>query len=129
MTDEQGGAAQAPGSATEVAGRPGADEQTISDGAGGVITKTAPSSAGESYAGGTIVENDVGESQEELMAAIEATIKPSMRATWSTEPSSRSTRTKSCSTSDTSPRGSYLFASCRFATTSIPTMLCQQGMR
>jgi small subunit ribosomal protein S1 len=76
MTDEQGGAAQAPGSATEVAGRPGADEQTISDGAGGVITKTAPSSAGESYAGGTIVENDVGESQEELMAAIEATIKP-----------------------------------------------------
>jgi small subunit ribosomal protein S1 len=76
MADEQGGAAQAPGSTTEVAGRPGADEQTISDGAGGVITRTAPSSAGESYAGGTIVENDVGDSQEELMAAIEATIKP-----------------------------------------------------
>jgi small subunit ribosomal protein S1 len=76
MADEQGGAAQAPGSATEVAGRPGADEQTISDGSGGVITRTAPSTAGESYAGGTIVENDVGESQEELMAAIEATIKP-----------------------------------------------------
>ena len=76
MEDERGGAAQAPGTTSEVAGRPGADEQTISDGAGGVITRTAPSAAGESYAGGTIVENDVGESQEELMAAIEATIKP-----------------------------------------------------
>jgi small subunit ribosomal protein S1 len=71
---EQGGAAQAPGSA--IAGRPGSDEATVPDGQGGVITKTAPSTSGESYAGGTIVENDVGESQEDLMAAIEATIKP-----------------------------------------------------
>jgi small subunit ribosomal protein S1 len=70
---EQDGAAEAP---SEVAGRPGAGEQTIDDGRGGVITKTAPSTSGESYAGGTIVENDVGDSQEELMAAIEATIKP-----------------------------------------------------
>jgi small subunit ribosomal protein S1 len=51
-------------------------EQTIPDGSGGVITRTAPSTSGETYAGGTIVENDVGESQEELMAAIEQTIKP-----------------------------------------------------
>jgi small subunit ribosomal protein S1 len=71
---EQGGAAQAPGSA--IAGRPGSDEATVPDGQGGVITKTAPSTSGESYAGGTIVENDVGDSQEDLMAAIEATIKP-----------------------------------------------------
>src|ERR671914_952243 len=71
---EQDGAAQAPGSA--IAGRPGSDEATVPDGQGGVITKTAPSTSGESYAGGTIVENDVGESQEDLMAAIEATIKP-----------------------------------------------------
>jgi small subunit ribosomal protein S1 len=70
---EQDGAAEAP---SEVAGRPGAGEQTIDDGRGGVITRTAPSTSGESYAGGTIVENDVGDSQEELMAAIEATIKP-----------------------------------------------------
>jgi small subunit ribosomal protein S1 len=76
MIDEQDGAAQASGTTTEVAGRPGADEQTISDGQGGVITRTAPSTSGDAYAGGTIVENDVGESQEELMAAIEATIKP-----------------------------------------------------
>ena len=69
----QDGAAEAP---SEVAGRPGAGEQTIDDGRGGVITKTAASTSGESYAGGTIVENDVGDSQEELMAAIEATIKP-----------------------------------------------------
>ena len=71
---EQDGAAQAPGSA--IAGRPGSDEATVPDGQGGVITRTAPSTSGESYAGGTIVENDVGESQEDLMAAIEATIKP-----------------------------------------------------
>src|SRR5919106_6674779 len=71
---EQDGAAQAPGSA--IAGRPGSDEATVPDGQGGVITKTAPSTSGESYAGGTIVENDVGDSQEEMMAAIEATIKP-----------------------------------------------------
>src|SRR5918999_1619531 len=71
---EQDGAAQAPGSA--IAGRPGSDEATVPDGQGGVITRTAPTTGGETYAGGTIVENDVGESQEELMAAIEATIKP-----------------------------------------------------
>jgi small subunit ribosomal protein S1 len=64
MSEQQDGAARS------------SDEQTIPDGRGGVITRTAPSTAGESYAGGTIVENDVGESQEELMAAIEATIKP-----------------------------------------------------
>jgi small subunit ribosomal protein S1 len=51
-------------------------EQTLPDGSGGQITRTAPSTSGDSYAGGTIVENDVGESMEELMAAIEATIKP-----------------------------------------------------
>jgi small subunit ribosomal protein S1 len=51
-------------------------EQTLPDGHGGTITRTAPSTSGETYAGGTIVENDVGESMEELMAAIEATIKP-----------------------------------------------------
>jgi small subunit ribosomal protein S1 len=71
---EQGGAAQAP--ETEIAGRPGSDEETIPDGRGGVITRTAPATSGETYAGGTIVENDVGDSTEELMAAIEATIKP-----------------------------------------------------
>jgi small subunit ribosomal protein S1 len=64
MSEQQDGAAQS------------SDEQTIPDGSGGVITRTAPSTAGDSYAGGTIVENDVGDSQEELMAAIEATIKP-----------------------------------------------------
>jgi small subunit ribosomal protein S1 len=52
------------------------DEATLPDGSGGVITRTAPSTTGESFAGGVIVENDVGESDEELMAAIEATIKP-----------------------------------------------------
>ncbi len=51
-------------------------DQTISDGRGGVITRTAPSTSGETYAGGTIVENDVGDTQEALMAAIEETIKP-----------------------------------------------------
>jgi small subunit ribosomal protein S1 len=72
---EQDGAAQAP-AATGVEGRPGAGEETLPDGRGGVITRTAPSTTGETYAGGTIVENDVGDSQEEMMAAIEATIKP-----------------------------------------------------
>src|ERR687891_861377 len=52
------------------------EEPTLSDGSGGVITRTAPSTSGETYAGGVIVENDVGDSQEELMAAIEATIRP-----------------------------------------------------
>ena len=62
MADQQDGAAQA-------------SEETL-DTPGGVITRTAPSTSGATYAGGIIVENDVGESQEELMAAIEATIKP-----------------------------------------------------
>ena len=53
-----------------------AEEQTIPDGSGGTITRTAPSTSGETYAGGEIVLNDVGDSQEELMAAIDATIKP-----------------------------------------------------
>src|SRR5918999_4574792 len=52
------------------------DEQTLPDGHGGVITRTAPSTSGSSYAGGTIVENDVGDSPEALMAAIEETIRP-----------------------------------------------------
>ena len=51
-------------------------EETLPDGSGGVITRTAPSTSGATYAGGVIVENDVGTSQEELMAAIDATIKP-----------------------------------------------------
>ena len=66
MTDQTDEAAQASGGA----------EQTLPDGHGGTITRTAPSTSGETYAGGTIVENDVGESMEDLMAAIEATIKP-----------------------------------------------------
>ena len=66
MTDQQDGAAQAPAQ----------QEDTLPDGHGGVITRTAPSTSGDTFAGGVIVENDVGESQEELMAAIEATIKP-----------------------------------------------------
>src|ERR671914_1642615 len=69
MSKTQEEAAQA---STQTSG----DEQTLPDGHGGVITRTAPSTSGASYAGGVIVENDVGESQEELMAAIEATIKP-----------------------------------------------------
>ena len=52
------------------------EESTLPDGSGGVITRTAPSTSGETFAGGVIVENDVGESQEALMAAIEETIKP-----------------------------------------------------
>jgi len=66
MTDQLDEAAQASAGA----------EQTLPDGHGGTITRTAPSTSGETYAGGTIVENDVGDSTEELMAAIEATIKP-----------------------------------------------------
>ena len=42
------------------------DEQTLPDGHGGVITRTAPSTSGSSYAGGTIVENDVGEAVEAI---------------------------------------------------------------
>src|ERR687891_898662 len=52
------------------------EEPTLSDGSGGTIARTAPSTSGETFAGGVIVENDVGDSQEDLMAAIEATIKP-----------------------------------------------------
>ncbi len=70
MAQEQDGAAQAPTTPS------GGTEETLPDGQGGVITRTAPSTSGETYAGGTIVENDVGDSQEALMAAIEATIKP-----------------------------------------------------
>ena len=69
MTDQQDGAVQAPAGG-------GVAEDTLPDGHGGVITRTAPSTSGDSFAGGVIVENDVGETQEELMAAIEATIKP-----------------------------------------------------
>ncbi len=54
----------------------GQAEQTLTVPGGGTITRTAPSTSGETYAGGVIVENDVGDSQEELLAAIEATIKP-----------------------------------------------------
>jgi small subunit ribosomal protein S1 len=75
MTQEPDGAVQAP-EAADIAGVPGKDEETLPDGQGGVITRTAPSTSGETYAGGVIVENDVGDSQEDLMAAIEATIRP-----------------------------------------------------
>src|SRR5919106_847905 len=75
LTQEQGGAVQAPESA-DIAGVPGEGEETLPDGRGGMITRTAPSTSGATYAGGVIVENDVGDSQEELMAAIEATIRP-----------------------------------------------------
>ena len=70
MADQQDGAAQASVTA------PSDQEETLSDGHGGVITRTAASTSGSTYAGGTIVENDVGDSDEDLMAAIEATIKP-----------------------------------------------------
>ncbi|MDQ4124259.1 MAG: 30S ribosomal protein S1 [Actinomycetota bacterium] len=66
MAEEQGGAVQASATRNDV----------IPDGSGGTIARTAPSTSGETFAGGTIVENDVGESFEELMAAIEETIKP-----------------------------------------------------
>lgn len=67
MSDQQDGAVQAPVAS---------DEQTIDDGHGGHVVRTAPSTSGESYAGGTIVENDIGGSMEDLLAAIEETIKP-----------------------------------------------------
>jgi small subunit ribosomal protein S1 len=75
MAEEQGGAVQAPAGSGN-AQQDAMDSGTIPDGHGGVITRTAPSTSGGTFAGGVIVENDVGESQEELMAAIEATIKP-----------------------------------------------------
>ncbi len=73
MTQSQDEAVQA--SAT-VSTTQETDEATLPDGSGGLITRTAPSTSGPTFAGGTIVENDVGDSVEELMAAIEATIKP-----------------------------------------------------
>ena len=73
MSQTQDEAAQA---SISEAGSSSGSEQTLPDGSGGVITRTAPSPTGETYLGGTIVENDVGDSREELMAAIEATIKP-----------------------------------------------------
>ncbi|HEV2755603.1 MAG TPA: 30S ribosomal protein S1 [Actinomycetota bacterium] len=79
MADEQGGAAQATAeqhSSEAASAGSQSSNDTIPDGSGGVIARTAPSTSGEAFAGGTIVENDVGESFEELMAAIEATIKP-----------------------------------------------------
>jgi small subunit ribosomal protein S1 len=69
MSQTQEEAAQA---STKTSG----EEQTLPDGHGGVITRTAPSTSGASYAGGVIVENDVGDTPEALMAAIEETIKP-----------------------------------------------------
>jgi small subunit ribosomal protein S1 len=73
MTQTQDGAAEA---STSPARASANAHDTLPDGSGGTIARTAPSTSGESFAGGTIVENDVGDSQEELMAAIEATIKP-----------------------------------------------------
>jgi small subunit ribosomal protein S1 len=73
MTQTQDEAAEA--STSPARGSAGAHD-TLPDGSGGTIARTAPSTSGETFAGGTIVENDVGESQEELLAAIEATIKP-----------------------------------------------------
>ncbi len=73
MTQSQDEAVQA--SAT-VSTTQETDEATLPDGSGDLITRTAPSTSGPTFAGGTIVENDVGDSVEELMAAIEATIKP-----------------------------------------------------
>ncbi len=67
MSDQQDVAAQA---------TVGSAEQTIPDGQGGTVVRTAPSTSGETYAGGVIVENDIGGSMEELLAAIDATIKP-----------------------------------------------------
>ena len=65
MTDEQDGAAQA-----------SSGEETLPDGSGGTITRTAPSTTGSTFAGGVIVENDLGDSMEDWIAAIDATIKP-----------------------------------------------------
>ena len=69
MSQTQDEAAQA---SNQAPGR----EETLPDGHGGTITRTAPSTSGSSYAGGVIVENDVGDTPELLMAAIEETIKP-----------------------------------------------------
>ncbi|MDQ4142579.1 MAG: S1 RNA-binding domain-containing protein, partial [Actinomycetota bacterium] len=71
MSQTQDEAAQASNGAATAS-----QEQTLPDGHGGVITRTAASSSGSSYAGGTIVENDVGDTPEALMAAIEETIRP-----------------------------------------------------
>ncbi|MBA2312336.1 MAG: 30S ribosomal protein S1 [Actinobacteria bacterium] len=74
MSQTQDEAAKA--SARETEGAEVSQDVTLPDGFGGVITRTAPSTSGETFAGGTIVENDVGDSVEELMKAIEETIKP-----------------------------------------------------
>jgi small subunit ribosomal protein S1 len=67
MSDQQDGAVQASVASGEL---------TIPDGQGGQVVRTLASTSGESYAGGTIVENDIGGSMEDLLAAIEETIKP-----------------------------------------------------
>jgi small subunit ribosomal protein S1 len=73
MSQTQDEAAEAP--TDELDNLPGSYDR-LPDGSGGTIARTAPSTSGETFAGGAIVENDVGDSQEELMAAIEATIHP-----------------------------------------------------
>ena len=73
MTHESTEAAQA---STTAETDPNQEEAMLPDGRGGLITRTAPSTSGETFAGGTIVFNDVGTTEEELIAAIEATIKP-----------------------------------------------------
>ena len=73
MSQTQDEAAEA---STSGLGQLSGSQDTLPDGSGGTIARTAPSTSGETFAGGTIVENDVGDSQEELLAAIEATIKP-----------------------------------------------------
>jgi small subunit ribosomal protein S1 len=70
MTHEQDGADQAS------QGPPPGDETDKDIQEGGVLTRTAASVSGETHAGDVIVENDVGDSQEALMKAIEETIRP-----------------------------------------------------
>ena len=65
MSDVQDEAAQA-----------SSGEEPLPDGSGGTITRTAPSTSGSTFAGGVIVENDLGDSREDWIAAIDATIKP-----------------------------------------------------
>jgi small subunit ribosomal protein S1 len=60
----------------EEAAQASTGEETLPDGSGGTITRTAPSTTGSTYAGGVIVENDLGDSIEDWIAAIDATIKP-----------------------------------------------------
>ena len=63
-------------SAQEEAAQASTGEETLPDGSGGTITRTAPSTTGSTFAGGVIVENDLGDSMEDWIAAIDATIKP-----------------------------------------------------